>query len=210
MNFWKKLSLIATIAIAIFLGQAVINPAPAQATPYKFSFNSDRANGYFIFDDSAPKLPHPIRPDVPITQYLGSVLEYNVDFAENIVEQGAKNPAIALKDNPKTVIYLMDSEIIKLAYADEQFPDIERQLLPQDSEGWDELAFFIPGPARQSPLSMVVRFRYPEGAFSGSTAQPTEVPSKALALVFPKYDFPKTMGELGFEEEVQTSIEKLS
>ena len=213
MKFWKKLFFVAFISIAILLVQGAVNVAPAQATPYKFSFNSDRASGYFIFDDSVPKTPHPIRPDVPITEYLGSVLEYAVDIQgneEHIIEQGSPNPELPLPENPKTVVYLMNPEIIQFAYADDKFPDVERQLLPQESPGWDELAVFIPAPVRKSPVTLVVRFRYPEGSFAGSTAQPTKVPSKASILVFPEYDFLKTMGDLGFEGEVQTTIEKMT
>ncbi len=217
MKFWKKLSLVAFISIAIFLVQGAVNVAPAQASPYKFSFTSDRANGYFIFDDSVPQTPHPIRPDLPITQYFGSVLDYVVDIEgnqEHIIEQGSPDPELPLDKNPKTVVYLMNRDIVEFTYEDpNKSAEIEREitpLVPQDSAGWDEFALFVPAPVRKSPATLVVRFRYPEGSFSDSTAQPTKVPSKASILVFPEYKFPKTMGDLEFEGKVQTTIEKMT
>jgi len=83
VKFWKKLSLVALISIGIFLVQGAVNIEPARATPYKFSFTSDRANGYFIFDDSVKKKDQFLRPDLPIKEYPGSILDYAVDIQGN-------------------------------------------------------------------------------------------------------------------------------
>lgn len=104
----------------------------------------------------------------------------------------------------------MNRDVFELAHTDGLMPSAEAQkFLPVNSFDWNEFTFFILPPVRHSPYHLVVRFKYPEGTFSGSTAQPTQLPSKASVLVFPQYDFPKTMGELGFEGEVQTTIEKM-
>ena len=58
--------------------------------------------------------------------------------------------------------------------------------------------------------------KYDRGTFSGSTAQPTKLSSKASVLVFPKFYISlnplstKRVVNLEFEGEVQTTIEKIT
>ncbi len=197
MTFLKKLLIVAAISIAIFLVQGTISTAPAQAAVYKFNFINDKSNGYFIFDDSV-RGGAPIRPD-QLSEYDGSVVEYSVNIDGDIVEQGSQSPKRATHDEARTIVSLIRPELIKAA------PN-----LPKDSVLDDEFILFVPKFARQSRYSLSVRFRYPKDTFSNSVAQPTSVPDTALMSVHPYWDFPRTMGPVGYEETVQTSIEKLS
>lgn len=197
MTFLKKLVLVSAISIALFFVQGTVNSAPAQAALYKFNFTNNKASGYFVFDDSI-RGGAPIRPDL-LSEYDGSVVEYAVDIKGEIVARGSQSPKRATHDEARTVVTLIRPELVKAS------PN-----LPENSPQDDEFVLFLPKAARQSKYSLSVRFRYPPGTFSDSVAQPKSVPSTALMSVHPRWDFPRTMGPVGFEEMVQTSIEKIS
>ena len=170
---------------------------PAHAALHKFSFRGDQTDGYFIFDDSI-RGGAPIRPDM-LSEYSGSVVEYAVNIQGDIVEQGSRSPKRTTHEEARTIVNLLRPELVKAS------PN-----LPENSPQDDEFVLFVPKFSRQSPYSLSVRFRYPPGAFSNSVAQPTSVPDKALMSVHPYWDFPKTMGPVKFEQEVQTVIQEIS
>ncbi|MDJ0687209.1 MAG: hypothetical protein QNJ41_01750 [Xenococcaceae cyanobacterium MO_188.B32] len=206
MKFWKKLSLVAFISIAVFLIQGIVNTPSARADLYKFSFNNNRVNGYFVFDDSIPGKVF-VRPDLfnnAFNEYDASVVEYNINIEDEIVEKGSKNPDTTIDDHDRarTIVNRVRPEFVPIFYKAD--PNITL-----DGSNEDEFVLFIPKNERQSELSLTIRFRYPPEIFSDSLAQPKIVPSKALMSVHPYWNFPKSMGPVEFEQEVNTSIEKI-
>lgn len=197
INFCKKLLLVATLSVAVCLAQGIVTAPPAHAALHKFSFQGDQTEGYFIFDD-AIRGGAPIRPDM-LSEYDGSVVEYAVKLGEDIFEQGSQSPERVAHDEARTIVTLLRPELVKAS------PN-----LPEESPQDDEFVLFIPKLARQSQYALSVRFRYPPGTFSGSVAQPIEVPGSALMSVHPYWDFPRTMGPVELEQGVQTQIEKIS
>ena len=197
MSFWKKTSIVVILSFTILLAQGIINTPSAHAALHKFSFQGDRTNGYFIFDDSI-RGGAPICPDM-LSEYDGSVVEYGVSIGKDIAEQGKQSPKRAIHDEARTIVTLLRPKLVKAS------PN-----LPEDSPQDDEFTLFVPKLARQSKYALSVRFRYPPGTFSNSVAQPTTVPRKALMSVHPYWDFPRTMGPVEFEQEVQTVVETTS
>lgn len=197
MAFLKKLSIAIALSAIVFLIQGIFDTASARADLYKFSFIGNEANGYFIFDDSI-RGGAPIRPDL-LSEYDGSVVEYAVDIGSALADRGTQSPQRKTHDEARTVVTLLRPELVKAS------PN-----LPENSPQDDEFVLFVPKVARQSRFSLSVRFRYPPGTFSDSVAQPKKVPNTALMSVHPYWDFPRTMGPVGFETTVQTQIEKVS
>jgi hypothetical protein len=196
MNFWKKISVVFVIAIALFLSHGTT----AEAATYKFTFTGAEANGYFIYDTAAKgekKSPY-------MTQYYGGGRDYKVDLGEKGVFQGTVSNAIVFLPREE------DRILAKIrAQHDKQYgkDDEHDVLLPADLFLLQVRSF-----ERQprSNYSFVSYFKYPEKAFNGSTKLPTDIPLNAEIEVFPKVDFPKTLGKAIVKAPVQTKIEKIS
>jgi hypothetical protein len=200
MKFWKKISVVLVIAIALFLFQGTITTSSAQAATYKFTFSGEEANGYFIYDTAAKgesKSPY-------MTQYYGGGRDYKVDLGDKGLFQGTVSNAIVFLPREE------DKVLAKIrAQHDKQYgiDDEHNVLLPADLFLLQVRSF-----ERQpkSNYSLVSYFKYPQEAFNGSTKLPTNVPLNAEIEVFPKVDFPKTLGNAIVKSPVQTKIEKIS
>lgn len=196
MQFWKKISAVLVIAIALFLFPG----AKAEAATYKFTFTGAEANGYFIYDTAAKgetKSPY-------MTQYYGGGRDYQVDLGEKGVFAGTVSNAIVFLAREE------DKVLAKIrAQHDKQYgkDDEHNVLLPADLFLLQVRSF-----ERQpkSNYSLVSYFKYPIESFNGSTKLPTNVPLNAEIEVFPKVDFPKTLGKAIVKAPVQTKIEKIS
>ncbi|MBG1243293.1 hypothetical protein [Nostoc sp. NZL] len=200
MKFWRKISVVFAIAIAVFLFQGTISKSAAQAATYKFTFTGEEANGYFIYDTAAKgetKSPY-------MTQYYGGGRDYKVDLGDKGLFQGTVSNAIVFLPREE------DKVLAKIrAQHDKQYgiDDEHNVLLPADLFLLQVRSF-----ERQpkSNYSLVSYFKYPQEAFNGSTKLPTYVPLNAEIEVFPKVDFPKTLGKAIVKAPVQTKIEKIS
>ncbi|QLE51801.1 hypothetical protein FD724_29625 [Nostoc sp. C057] len=200
MKFWKKISVVFVIAIAIFLFQGTISTSSAQAATYKFTFTGEKANGYFIYDTAAKgetKSPY-------MTQYYGGGRDYKVDLGDKGLFQGTVSNAIVFLPREE------DKVLAKIrAQHDKQYgkDDEYNVLLPADL-----FLLQVRNFERQpkSSYSLVSYFKYPQETFNGSTRLPTEVPLNAEIEVFSKVDFPKTLGKALVKASVQTKIEKIS
>jgi hypothetical protein len=200
MKFWKKIAVVLVIAIAVFLFQGTITTSTAQAATYKFTFTGEEANGYFIYDTAAKgekKSPY-------MTQYYGGGRDYKVDLGDKGLFQGTVSNAIVFLPREE------DKVLAKIrAQHDKQYgkDDEHNVLLPADLFLLQVRSF-----ERQpkSNYSFVSYFKYPEEAFNGSTKLPTDIPLNAEIEVFPKVDFPKTLGKAIVKASVQTKIEKIS
>ncbi|MEH2307687.1 hypothetical protein [Nostoc sp.] len=200
MKFWKKISVVFVIAIAVFLFQGTISTSTAQAATYKFTFTGEEANGYFIYDTAAKgetKSPY-------MTQYYGGGRDYKVDLGDKGLFQGTVSNAIVFLPREE------DKVLAKIrAQHDKQYgkDDEHNVLLPADL-----FLLQVRNFERQpkSNYSLVSYFKYPQETFNGSTKLPTEVPLKAEIEVFPKVDFPKTLGKALVKAPVKTKIEKIS
>lgn len=84
MGLYKKLSTFAISTTAALLSVGTIGNIPAEAALFKFTFTSEGANGYIIYDDSVP--PFSDRPD--IASYIGTVQEYKIDLGDIGVFEG--------------------------------------------------------------------------------------------------------------------------
>ncbi|MBD2522521.1 hypothetical protein [Nostoc sp. FACHB-133] len=200
MKFWKKISIVSVIAIAVFLFQGTISTSTAQAATYKFTFTGEEANGYFIYDTAAKgetKSPY-------MTQYYGGGRDYKVDLGDKGLFQGTVSNAIVFLPREE------DKVLAKIrAQHDKQYgkDDEHNVLLPADL-----FLLQVRNFERQpkSSYSLVSYFKYPQETFNGSTRLPIEVPLKAEIEVFSKVDFPKTLGKALVKAPVQTKIEKIS
>lgn len=200
MKFWKKISVVFVIAIAVFLFQGTISTSSAQAATYKFTFTGEEANGYFIYDTAAKgetKSPY-------MTQYYGGGRDYKVDLGDKGLFQGTVSNAIVFLPREE------DKVLAKIrAQHDKQYgkDDEHNVLLPADL-----FLLQVRNFERQpkSSYSLVSYFKYPQETFNGSTKLPTDVPLNAEIEVFPKVDFPKTLGKALVKAPVQTKIEKIS
>ncbi|MBD2565253.1 MULTISPECIES: hypothetical protein [Nostoc] len=200
MKFWRKISVVFAIAIAVFLFQGTISKSAAQAATYKFTFTGEEANGYFIYDTAAKgetKSPY-------MTQYYGGGRDYKVDLGDKGLFQGTVSNAIVFLPREE------DKVLAKIrAQHDKQYgiDDEHNVLLPADLFLLQVRSF-----ERQpkSNYSLVSYFKYPQEAFNGSTKLPKDVPLNAEIEVFPKVDFPKTLGKAIVKAPVQTKIEKIS
>lgn len=177
MLLHKKLS-IAAVSAAALVTAGTIGAVPAEAALYKFSFTSEEANGYMIYDDSVSGLNE--RPD--LTAYKDAIVEYKIDLGDLGVFEGTKGTWIVLASSSTSTDAIGDG--------------LEFEVLPADREP-------------ESQYTLLSLFAYPRGAFGGSGALPTSVPSTATLEVFPYVDFPNTRGDLVFSGTVQTRIEKI-
>jgi hypothetical protein len=200
MTFLKKLLILAVLSVAVFLFQGTISTSPVLAATYKFTFTGEEANGYFVYDSAAKgetKSPY-------MTQYYGGGRDYKIDLGEKGVFKGTVSNAIVFLPREE------DKVLAKIrAQHDKEYgkDDEHNVLLPADL-----LLLQVRSFERQpkSNYSLVSYFKYPEEAFNGSTKLPTNVPTNAEIEVFPKVDFPKTLGKAVFKGPVQTKIEKIS
>ncbi len=200
MKFWKQISVVFVIAIAVFLFQGTITTSAAQAATYKFTFTGEEANGYFIYDSAAKgekKSPY-------MTQYYGGGRDYKVDLGDKGLFEGKVSNAIVFLARQE------DKVLTKIrAQHDKQYgkDDEHDVLLPADL-----FLLQVRNFERQpkSNYSLVSYFKYPQEVLNGSTKLPTDVPLNAEIEVFPKVDFPKTLGKALLKAPVQTKIEKIS
>jgi hypothetical protein len=195
MNFWKKILIVLVIAIAIFF-----NTADAQAATYKFTFTGEDVNGFFVYDTAAKgekKSPY-------MTQYYGGGRDYKIDLGNKGKFEGTVSNAVVFLAREK------DKVLSKIrAEHDKQYgkDDEHDVLLPADLFLLQVRSF-----ERQpkSNYSLVSYFKYPQESFNGSTKLPVDIPTNAEIEVFPKVDFPKTLGKAVFKGAVQTKVEKIS
>ncbi|MBD2500524.1 PEP-CTERM sorting domain-containing protein [Anabaena azotica] len=184
MNLLTKVSLSAICsATALFVGvTSHINTA--QAALYKFSFEGEGVNGYFIYDTSFPAFSE----DTGVAAYIGAATEYKFELGEKGIFQGkVATPIVVLsREENGTAGLFGDGDVdtfMLQEHADEREP--------------------------QTGFALVSYFIYPEGTFEESTAQRTTVPSTAFARIYPNVDYPNTLGEAAFVGTVQTRIEKV-
>ena len=200
MAFWKRLFVVVAISFAVLLVQGTVNAAPAQAAMYKFTFNGEGVDGYMIYDDSAKgekKSPY-------MTQYYGGGRDYKIDLGEKGVFDGTVSNAVVFLARKE------DKTLSKIkAEHDKAYGKEEKR---QDFEPKDLFLLQIRSFERQpkSKYSLVSYFKYPIETFHGSTELPTSFPSTAEVEIFPKVNFPRTLGEALFKGQVQTKLEKIS
>ena len=200
MNFWKKISIVSVITMAIFLSQGVFNIADARADMYKFSFSGDGVNGYMIYDSSAKgekKSPY-------MTQYYGGGRDYKIDLDEKGVFKGTVSNAVVFLARQK------DQTLQKIKKEHDQAygKDEKRDVLEPKDLFLLQVRNFERQP--KSKYSLVSYFKYPVETFHSSTELPTNIPSNAEVEIFPKVRFPITLGEPIFKGQVQTKIEKIA
>ena len=106
-------------------------------------------------------------------------------------------------DRARTIVNRVRPEFVPIFYKAD--PNITL-----DGSNEDEFVLFVPKNERQSKSSLTIRFRYPPEVFSNSLDQPKRVPSKALMSVHPYWNFPISMGPVKFEQEVSTSIRRIT
>jgi hypothetical protein len=183
---FNKLSKTALSSTGVFLALAAFVTAPAQAALFKFSFTSEEANGYFIYDTSTPPDPYYL-PRKGTDVYPDAAKEYNIDLGDRGVFEGTTGDPIIFLVRPDTGALNIES------------PEIDRFIL--------EVRSFDRQPP--SPYTFLANFVYPKGTFGDSTELPTTVPSTALAEIYANVDFPNTLGEAAFVGNVQTRIERV-
>jgi hypothetical protein len=180
MAFLNKFSIASAVSAAL-LALGTLGTDPAQAALFKFSFEGEGANGYFIYDDSTPSNP----TNTPnLGEYYGAVTDYKVDLGDKGVFEGSV---------ADTLLFL-NREGSGLA-------DPEQ----------DEFILFVKESDRvaESEYSVSARFIYPKDAI-GSYDLVTTVPNTAELKVFPFVDFiNRDFGDSVFEGTVQTRIEKV-
>ena len=200
MAFWKRLFVVVAISFVVFLAQGTVNTAPAQAAMYKFTFNGEGIDGYMIYDDSAKgetKSPY-------MTQYYGGGRDYKIDLDDKGVFQGTVSNAVVFlaRQEDKTL------SKIKAEHDKTYGKDKKRNVLEPKDLFLLQVRSFERQP--KSKYSLVSYFKYPIETFHGSTELPTSFPSSAEVEIFPKVNFPRTLGEPVFKGQVQTKIEKIS
>ncbi|MUG91040.1 PEP-CTERM sorting domain-containing protein [Scytonema sp. UIC 10036] len=179
MVLLNKLSSLALTSTLTFLALAASSVNSAEAALFKFSFTSEEANGYFIYDDSIQGTV--LSPNS--TAYYGAVREYQINSGNGVFEG----------TNAAAIVFLPRQEDGILA------PETDDFLLQESAVEREP----------QSEFALVSYFHYPKGTFSGSTEIRTSVPSTAQAEIFPNVDFPNTLGEVVFRGNVQTRIERV-
>ncbi|OYE05601.1 hypothetical protein CDG79_06535 [Nostoc sp. 'Peltigera membranacea cyanobiont' 232] len=189
MTLLNKFSISSAISVAVFLVLGTVGTNPAQAALFKFTFEGEGANGYFIYDDSANKI-EPLGANFPLAEYDGSVEKYSVN-AGGILAQGIKGLQQDIHDEARNIVYL--GRAGNLGYDDTV----------------DDFILYVPPAARGQQYGLSIRFTYPEGTFSDSVALRTGVPDTARLRVYPYWDFPNTTGDYTFEGTVKTKIEKI-
>ena len=189
MALLNKFSMTSAISVAacLVLGMAGINPA--EAALFKFTFEGEGANGYFIYDDSANKI-EPLGPNFPLAEYDGSVEKYFVN-AGDILAQGTKGSQQDIHDEARNIVYL--GRAGNLGY----------------DGAIDDFILYVPPAARGQQYGLSIRFSYPEGTFSDSVVLQTSLPDTARLRVYPYWDFPNTTGDYTFEGTVKTKIEQI-
>ncbi|NJM69502.1 MAG: hypothetical protein HC862_04355 [Scytonema sp. RU_4_4] len=181
MTLLKKLSIAAASSAAAFLALASFATDAAQAALFKYSFSSEEANGYFIYDDSAQGTE-----DSSIsTIYYDAVKEYKVDLGDGEVYEGTTGNAVVF--------------LVRQGQDGITAPETDDFLLEVRASQREP----------ESQYSFVTYFHYPKGTFEESRELPTSVPSTATVDVYPNVDFPTTLGETAFSGTVQTRIEKI-
>ncbi|MFN6462555.1 MAG: hypothetical protein RMZ41_011995 [Nostoc sp. DedVER02] len=189
MTLLNKFFIASAISAATFLVLGTVGINPAQAALFKFTFESEEANGYFIYDDSATKI-EPLGPDFPLAEYDGSVEQYSIN-AGGIVAEGTKGSQQDIHNEARNVVYL--GRVGNLGYDDPI----------------DDFILYIPPASRGEQYGLSIRFSYPEGTFSDSVAIRTSVPDTARLRVYPYWDFPNTTGDYTFQGTVKTKIERV-
>ncbi|MEA5602793.1 PEP-CTERM sorting domain-containing protein [Nostoc sp. UHCC 0252] len=189
MALLKKLSFSAISSAAALLASVTLNINTAEAALFKFTFEAEGANGYFIYDDSAEKL-EPLGSDFPLAEYDGSVEQYSINVGD-IVAEGTKGSQQDIKDEARNIVYL--SRAGNLGY----------------DGAVDDFILYIPPAARGEEYGLSIRFSYPEGTFSDSVAIRTSVSDTATLKVYPYWDFPNTTGDYTFQGTVKTKIEQI-
>lgn len=193
MALLNKLLVAATASAAALFTLVTMGTAPAQAALFKFSFEGDGANGYFIYDDTVQANDPPratIDPASSIGEYDDSIKDYYLNLGGDNVYQG---------DIADSIVYLRRG------------PDA---LTPaEQADPVDDFIFFIPADSdpndQISGNSLSLIFMYPEGSFGSSIEQLESVPNTATALLYPNVDFGTGLGSREYEGTVRTRIEKV-
>jgi hypothetical protein len=190
MALLNKFSIASAVSIAAFLALGTVGVDPAQAALFKFTFEGEGANGYFIYNDSDNQKIEPLGTDFPLAEYHGSVEKYSVNVGD-IVAEGTKGSQSNIDDEARNIVYLGRRGSFG-------FDDV-----------FDDFILFIPAASRNQQYGLSIRFTYPEGSFSNSSALRTSVPDTAKLRVYPYWDFPNTTGDYMFSGTVKTKIEKI-
>ncbi|MEH2160734.1 MAG: PEP-CTERM sorting domain-containing protein [Nostoc sp.] len=189
MGVLNKFSLPAISSTTALLLSVTLNINIAEAALFKFTFEGEGANGYFIYDDSAKKL-EPLGSNFPLAEYDGSVENYSLN-AGGIIAQGTKGSQQDIHDEARNIVYL--GRAGNLGYDDTI----------------DDFILYVPPAASGRQYGLSIRFTYPEGTFSDSVAIRTSVPDTARLRVYPYWDFPNTTGDYTFQGTVKTKIEQI-
>lgn len=180
MGLFNRL-LIAASTAALVIG--AVGLTPAKAALYKFTFEGEGANGYFIYDDSTPSSPT-TTPN--LGEYFGAVKEYKIDVGDLGVYEGSV----------ADVLLFLNREGSGLSDPEE-----------------DLFILFVRGSDREpeSNYSISARFIYPKNAL-GSYDLLTSVPSTATFNLLPYIQFDgenTNFGPTVFSGPVQTRITKV-
>ncbi|NJM69505.1 MAG: PEP-CTERM sorting domain-containing protein [Scytonema sp. RU_4_4] len=186
MTLLKKLSMAAVTTATAFLALGTFVTDAAQAALFKYSFSSEGANGYFVYDtDTAPNPQYAETPNSDV--YNGAVVDYKVDLGDYGVYEGNTGDAI---------VYLLRSEVN---------PDI-----PPEYDS-DVFEFLI--PSSEAGQSIIVDFYYEKGAFGESTELLTSVPSSGALIDVKPFSTDATdrdaRGESVYQGNATTRIEKI-
>lgn len=178
MAVLNKLS-IAAASTAAFLTLGTFSIDSAQAALFKFNFESEDVNGYFVYDTSVPA-----SRDVPIVaEYVGAITEYKLDLGEKGLYEGTLgNPIVFLVRQGDGGITAPETDDFILEATAEQ---------------------------RGTEFALVTYFSYPKDTFGRSLALPTTIPDTATIKVYPYVNFPDSIGELVLTGTVKTEIEKI-
>ncbi|MGH8001866.1 MAG: PEP-CTERM sorting domain-containing protein [Brasilonema sp.] len=186
MTLLKKLSMAAVTTATAFLALGTFVTDAAQAALFKYSFSSEGANGYFVYDtDTAPNPEYDSTPNSDV--YNGAVVDYKVDLGENGVYEGKTGDAI---------VYFLRSDVN---------PDIPTE--------YESDAFELQIPGAQAGTNILVDFYYQKGALGGSTELLTSVPTASALIDVKPFSTDGTdreaRGESVFRGDATTKIEKI-
>lgn len=180
MNLLTRVSLSAICSATALVVGVTSHINTAQAALYRFSFEGEGVKGYFTYDSNA--IGTPVSPNS--TAYYDGGYDYKFDLGEfGVFEGSVGNPIVFL-------------------------PRLEDGVTAPET---DDFIWEVRAVQRQpaSQYTFVSYFHYPRGAFEGSTAIRTSVPTTAVLEVYPNVDFPTTLGNLLYTGTVQTRIEKV-
>ncbi|WP_017317774.1 PEP-CTERM sorting domain-containing protein [Mastigocladopsis repens] len=185
MALLHKLSMAAVTSAAAFLALGSFGTDPAQAALFKYSFEGEGVNGYFIYEtETTPDPQYDSTPNSDL--YPGAVVEYKVDLGEKGVFQGSTGDA--------NVFFARS--------------DLDSNIPPENESDIFELEIKGSDREPESEYTFLADFYYPKDSLGGSTELPTSVPSTARVDVRPNA-LATDRGASLFDGTVQTRVEKV-